>query len=57
MKRALLTIETVWTLPFFFLSWLVCSIWFAVRAGWIVAGTSASGKEQVLEHLFNKDNK
>jgi hypothetical protein len=52
--RALLVLETVLTMPFFLLSWMLCGIVFAAIAGYRVASAfDQEEKKDVLEKIFD----
>ena len=54
MRKLMLKMETALTLPFFLLSWLLCSVFYAVLAGRTLAKADGGDKEKVLEELFGK---
>lgn len=58
MTKFLLWLETVLTVPFFLLSWLLCSLFYAVRAGRDMARADTEAeKEAVLNKVFGSKEK
>jgi hypothetical protein len=47
-------IETAVTVPFFLLSWLLCSIGAAIFAGYTMARLEGQQKEELLTKMFGK---
>ena len=54
MKKALLVAETVISFPFFLLSWMACAVWFAMRAGYLLASSDSEDKRALLDEMFKK---
>ena len=57
MLKVLQKVETVITLPFFLLSWFLCSVFYALRAGFDLAKADGTDKSAVLDKMFGKKEK
>jgi hypothetical protein len=55
--KILLALETALTLPFFLLSWFLCSMYFAVKAGNIMAKADSAEKLEVLTGMLGGEKK
>lgn len=54
VKAVLLGIETVLTTPFFVISWYACAIFFAIKAGFLMAKAEGAAKPAVLDQLLKR---
>lgn len=53
--RALLALESCVSVPIFVLTWMVCAIGFAAKAGFLMARADGEVKRTLLEKMLKGD--